>query len=71
MAVLCPFLRYVVSDWHNHKLRIVAPDGTVHTLAGSGGIGHSDGSGDQVSPASIAVLVVLMRELYWFFQGKS
>ena len=34
-----------VTDWSNHNVRKVAPDGTVTTLAGSGQGGFADGTG--------------------------
>ena len=35
--------RIVVSDFNNHRLRLVNPDGEVSTLAGSGAPGTTDG----------------------------
>jgi len=36
-----------VGDQSNHRIRKVAPDGTVSTLAGTGAAGHSDSPGAQ------------------------
>jgi sugar lactone lactonase YvrE len=46
-----------VADSFNHKIRKIATDGTVTTLAGSGSIGSADGSGQAASfnyPTGIA-----------------
>ena len=48
-AVFDVFRNLVVADSGNHTLRLVAPDGTVTTLAGMPGVtGHVDGTGSAV-----------------------
>ena len=47
-----------VADTYGHKVRRVAPDGTVTTEAGSGAVGFADGAGAQATfyyPSGIAV----------------
>ncbi len=36
--------RMYIADGHNHRIRVVSPDGRVSTLAGQGTPGHQDGS---------------------------
>jgi DNA-binding beta-propeller fold protein YncE len=48
----------IVADCGNHRVRQIAPDGTVTTVAGSGEEGYKDGSGTEakfVSPCGVAV----------------
>ncbi|MFQ5846383.1 MAG: RHS repeat-associated core domain-containing protein [Candidatus Methylomirabilales bacterium] len=47
-----------VADTGNHRIRMITPDGTVRTLAGSGTPGLTDGQGSAAqfdSPAGVAV----------------
>jgi len=47
-----------VADFSNHRIRKIAPDGTVSTLAGSGESGYQDGPAAMVkisSPSGIAI----------------
>lgn len=41
-----------VADTGNHRIRMVRPDGTVTTIAGTGVAGHRDGHGSQVRVAA-------------------
>jgi sugar lactone lactonase YvrE len=46
------------ADYYNHRIRKIAPDGTVETLAGTGMEGWRDGPGDQAQfkfPEGVAV----------------
>jgi serine/threonine-protein kinase len=48
----------VVPDGGNHRIRLIAPDGVVHTLAGTGEPGYRDGPVDQAqfdNPTSVAI----------------
>src|SRR5207342_1898789 len=48
----------LVADWGNHRIRTVALDGTVGTLAGDGVAGMVDGSASQARfyfPENVAV----------------
>jgi len=49
---------YVVADLANHRIRLIAQDGTVSTLAGSGGVGQQNGPAGQATfqaPSGVAV----------------
>ena len=49
----------VVGDFSNNRIRMVAPDGTVSTLAGTGAGGYLDGPGASAmlnGPAGVAVM---------------
>jgi len=48
----------IVADWSNHKIRKIAPNGDVTTLAGSGSAGSTDANGTSASfysPRGVAV----------------
>eukprot|EP00038_Savillea_parva_P009040 m.180803 g.180803 ORF g.180803 m.180803 type:complete len:407 (+) comp15110_c0_seq1:358-1578(+) len=49
----------VVADWTNNRIRHIADDGTVSTVAGSGQSGFVDGQGEEAkfdNPTAVAVL---------------
>ena len=53
--------RIVIADAHNHRLRVIAPDGTMATLAGTGEAGFAGDGGPAVSaklllPQGVAIL---------------
>jgi hypothetical protein len=48
----------IVSEYNGHRLRVVSPSGVVSTLAGSGGVGATDGEGATATfsnPAAIDI----------------
>ncbi|WP_224999884.1 IPT/TIG domain-containing protein [Cesiribacter sp. SM1] len=48
----------LVADYLNHRIRMIAPDGTVTTVAGTGTAGNADGIGAAASfnePGSLAI----------------
>jgi sugar lactone lactonase YvrE len=67
-----------VADRGNHKIRKIAPSGTVTTLAGSGVAGGADGRGTAASfrfPTGVAVdasgNVYVTEQSYWAYAGGS
>ncbi len=48
----------IVADMGNHRVRKIAPDGTVTTLAGSGTGGYADGRGAQASFYSLKAVAI-------------
>ena len=56
---LMPNGSIVVADFDNNRIRMVAPDGTVTTLAGNGAPGYFDGPGASAmfnNPEGVAVM---------------
>ena len=57
----------VVAEWGGHRIRLVAPDGSITTLAGSGTQGFLDGPGKTAqfsAPRGVAVLKSAHRSGY-------
>ena len=57
----------VVAEWSGHRIRLVAPDGSITTLAGSGTQGFLDGPGKTAqfsAPRGVAVLKSAHRSGY-------
>jgi ABC-type branched-subunit amino acid transport system substrate-binding protein len=66
-----------VADTGNHRIRVIAPQGQVRTLAGSGEPGYKDGPATEAqfdAPSSLTVdssgNVVVAEGLPWLFRGS-